>query len=124
MLLLEALTEQIIGAAIEVHRTLGPGMLESTYEACLCEELRLRGLKWERQVRLPIRYKGVVIQESYRMDIVVEGQVLLEIKSIDELDAIHEAQMLTYLKHSGLRVGLLFNFNTLTLMDGFKRLAN
>ncbi len=121
---LRELTHQIIAAAIEVHRELGPGLLESTYEACLCEELRLRGLKWKRQLSVPIRYKNVMIQEAYRIDLVVEDQVVIELKSIESLAPIHEVQVLTYLKHLDLRVGLLINFNVAVLKDGIKRVVN
>jgi len=119
-----ALTEQVIGAAIEVHRTLGPGLLESTYEHCLIHELAQRGLRARRQVALPVRYKGVQIDCGYRLDILVENQVLIEIKSVEKLAPIHEAQLLTYLRLAGLPVGLLLNFNVKLLKDGLVRRAN
>lgn len=119
----ESLTEQIIGAAIEVHRETGPGLLESAYEACLAHELTSRGLAVARQQELPIHYKGVRIDCAYRMDLVVEGLVLVELKSVAKLDPIHEAQLLTYMKLADLPVGLLINFNSKLLTDGIKRFA-
>ncbi|MCK4374617.1 MAG: GxxExxY protein [Candidatus Brocadiae bacterium] len=117
----EQLTEAIIGAAIEVHKALGPGLLESVYEECLCHELHLRGVSFTRQVELPIAYKGVKLQGGYRMDLVVEDTVLIEVKSVEETRAIHEAQLLTYLRLSGKRVGLLLNFGAARLRDGILR---
>ena len=117
-LLHEALTEQIIGAAIEVHRILGPGLLESAYEECLCHELHLRGLKFERQVSLPVAYKDVKLDCGYRLDIVVQDEIILELKCIDHVLPLHEAQLLTYLKLTGKRVGLIINFNVATLVRG------
>lgn len=117
----EELTDKIIGAAIEVHRALGPGLLESAYEACLCHELQLRSLDVQRQVDLPLVYKGVRLDCGYRLDVVVERAVLVELKAVDRLAPIHEAQLLTYLKLSGLRVGLVMNFNAAILKDGLVR---
>ena len=117
----DPLTEKIIGYAIEVHRTLGPGLLEATYESALCIELEFGGLKFERQVSIPVNYKSRVIGD-YRLDLVVEKSVILEIKSVDRFDPIFEAQLLTYLKITGLRCGLLLNFNSRLLKDGIKRL--
>ena len=114
----------MIGAAIEVHKALGPGLLESAYEECLCHELQLRGISFERQKELPIEYKGVHLDCGYRLDVVVEKGVILELKSCDALQPIHEAQLLTYLKLTGIGVGLLINFNTVVLKDGIKRLMN
>ena len=114
-------TEAIIGSAIEVHRALGPGLLESTYEACLCQELQMKGLAVERQVALPIDYKGIRLDCGYRMDVVVEKKVLLELKSIEGTQPIHEAQLLTYMRLSRMRVGLLINFNVYLLPDGITR---
>jgi len=108
-LLCEDLTEQILGAAIEVHKTLGPGLLESAYEECLCHELQERDIAFARQVELPIVYKDVTISCGYRADMVVADRVLLELKSVDKVLPIHEAQLLTYLRLSGKRVGLLLN---------------
>jgi GxxExxY protein len=118
-----ALSERVIKLAIDVHRHLGPGLLESTYEECLCFELRAAGTKFERQVALPVVYKTVRLDCAYRMDIVVERQLVVEIKSVDRLMSIHEAQMLTYLRLSGHKVGLLMNFNSAALKDGLRRLV-
>jgi GxxExxY protein len=116
------LTERIIGCAIEVHRQLGPGLLEGTYELALCIELSDAGLKNERQVAVPVVYKGRDIGE-YRLDIMVEDAVIVEIKSVERHDPVFEAQLLTYLKVTGKRVGLLINFNNRMLKDGIKRLV-
>jgi GxxExxY protein len=121
MLIQEQLTEQIIGAGIEVHRELGPGLLESVYEECLCHDLHLRGLSFQRQVNLPISYKGLKLDCGYRLDIVVEDSVLIELKSIEQILPIHEAQLLTYLRLSGKKVGLLINFNVSVLKNGIVR---
>jgi GxxExxY protein len=115
------LTEAIIGAAIEVHRILGPGLLESAYVACLCRELILRGISFETQVALPVAYKGVALDCGYRVDVLVDGRVALEIKAIEKIAKIHEAQLLTYLRLGGWDVGLLMNFNVPLLKDGIKR---
>ena len=120
-LLEEDLTNLIIGAAIEVHRELGPGLLESAYAACLCRELQLRGLEFEREKPMPVAYKGLHIDCGYRLDVLVDGRVILELKAVKELRPIHEAQLLTYLRLSGVRVGLLINFNVPVLRDGIKR---
>jgi GxxExxY protein len=116
-----ALTETIIGAAIEVHRALGPGLLESAYAECLCHELSLRNIPFRREVDLPIQYKGLKLDCGYRIDLIVADQVLLELKSTKEITPVHEAQLLTYLKLSSLRVGLLLNFNVAVLRDGITR---
>lgn len=121
MILEKALTEQIVGAAIEVHKHFGPGLLESAYEECLCRELYLRGLKFERQRNLPLEYKGIKLDCGYRIDIVVEEKVILELKVVDTIAPIHEAQLLTYLKLSGIEIGLIINFNVPVLKDGIKR---
>ena len=118
-----AITERIIGAAIEVHRHLGPGLLESAYEECLCWELLEAGLVLARQVPLPVAYKGVRLDCGHRLDVVVEGAVLLELKSVDRIAPVYEAQLLTYLRLTGLRVGLLLNFNARVLVDGVRRLV-
>ena len=118
---LAKLTEAIIGAAIEVHKHVGPGLLESTYQACMCRELELCGLPYECQKPVPLIYKGVPLDCGYRLDIVVAGLVIVEIKSVEALDKIHEAQLLTYLKLTKLKVGLLINFNVPLLKDGIKR---
>jgi len=122
---LNALTEQIIGAAIAVHRALGPGLLESAYESCLYHELVTRGLRVERQKPLPLTYEGVTLDCAYRMDLVVESSVIVEVKSVAKLDRVHEAQMLSYLKISGLKVGLVLNFNVKNLgLQGIMRKVN
>jgi len=118
------ITEAVLGGAIEVHKELGPGLLESAYEHCLCHELSLRGLKFERQVDLPVKYKGVRLDCGYKMDIVVEDLVIVELKAVDELSPVHEAQLLTYLKLSHRSVGLLINFNVRLLKEGIKRLVH
>ena len=121
---INALTEKIIGAAIEVHRELGPGLLESTYKACLAHELRLRGIVVETEKEMAIRYKNLVIEKAYKLDLLVQQLVIVELKSVDKVHAVHEAQLITYLKLSGTRVGLLINFNVKLLKDGIKRLIN
>lgn len=115
------LTGAIIGAAIEVHRALGPGLLESAYEACLIYELRLRRLKVESQKPLPVFYKDVMLDCGYRLDLVVDDQVIVEIKSVSGIAAIHEAQLLSYLRLSECKIGLLINFNMKILKDGIRR---
>ena len=114
-------TAPIIRAAIEVHRALGPGLLESAYEECLCHELHLCGLAFQRQVDLPVPYKGLKLDCGYKMDVVVEDEVVLELKSIERILPVHEAQLLTYLKLSWKRVGLLINFNVALLTRGIIR---
>ena len=116
------LTAKIIGAAIEVHKALGPGLLESAYESCLAYELSLLKIGFERQVPLPVRYKSLPLDCGYRLDFLVENLVVLELKAVERLEAIHEAQMLTYLKLGGWRVGLLINFNVPVLKRGIGRL--
>jgi GxxExxY protein len=118
------LSSKIIGAAIEVHKALGPGLLESAYEECMCHELTLRGLSFERQKPLPIVFKGKELDCSYRLDIVVENAIILELKSCEKLEPIHQAQLLTYLKLSTLHLGLLLNFNTAFMKDGIVRVVN
>ncbi len=117
------LTKLIIGLAIEVHQQLGPGLLESAYEECLCYELKQGGLAYVRQAPLPIVYKDVRLDCGYRLDLVVERQVIIEIKSVERLLPIHDAQVLTYLRLSGCRIGLIMNFNTAMLKDGLRRLV-
>jgi GxxExxY protein len=112
----------IIGAALEVHRALGPGLMESAYEACLAHELTLRGFSFERQRPVPVVYKGVPLDTQYRLDLVVDNLVIVELKAVAELLPIHDAQVLTYLKLTGLDVGLLFNFNTALLRSGMRRI--
>ena len=118
----DTLTKQIIGAAIQVHRELGPGLLESAYEVYLCHELSLSGLKIERQKIIPISYKGIKLDAGYRLDLVVEGQVIVEVKAVSELLPVYEAQLLSYLKQAGGGRGLLINFNVKLLKYGIRRL--
>lgn len=117
------LTHEIIGAAIEVHRHLGPGLLESAYEECLCHELSLRGLPFERQKPIPVVYKETKLDCGYRIDLLVADRVVVELKSIESLAPIHDAILLTYLRLSSCRLGLLINFNVITLKDGVRRLV-
>jgi GxxExxY protein len=117
------MTGKVIGAAIEVHKILGPGLLESAYEECLCHELELRGIPYERQKELPIEYKNIKLDCGYRLDVVVSSQLILELKACESLEAIHEAQLLTYLKLTGIPLGLLINFNVPVLKEGIRRLA-
>jgi GxxExxY protein len=123
MLYEKELTDGIIGAALEVHRHLGPGLLESTYEECLCHELRLCELAFERQKPLPLEYKGIKLDCGYRTDMIVENKVVLELKCVDSIAPVHEAQLLTYLRLSGLKVGLILNFHVALMRDGIKRLV-
>ena len=123
MLYEENLTRQIIGAAIEVHRYLGPGLLESVYEECLCRELELRNLAFERQKSLPLEYKGMSLNCGYRVDIMVGNSVILELKCVESIAPVHEAQLLTYLRLSGRKVGLILNFYATVMKDGIKRLV-
>jgi GxxExxY protein len=114
----EELTNKIIGSAIEVHRDLGPGLLESAYEECLCHELHLRGINFQRQVALPVKYKNINLDCGYRIDLIVEDAVVLELKCLEHILPVHEAQLLTYLKLTGKRVGLILNFFTAALTRG------
>ena len=118
------ITETIIGCAIEVHRTLGPGLLERTYEACLAKEFQLNQVPFDRQKRLNVTYKGLVLPHGYRLDLLVAQTVVVEIKTVAELLPIHDAQLLTYLKLGGYPVGLLLNFNVALLRDGIKRMVS
>jgi GxxExxY protein len=121
---LNKLTEAIIGAAISVHRELGPGLLESAYEACLAYELTDRGLRVERQKELPVTYRGHSLDCGYRLDLLIEDLVIVELKAVEKLQPIHEAQLLSYLKLSGAPLGLLLNFNVIELRRGIRRLVN
>ncbi len=121
---LNGITENIIGAAIQVHRALGPGLLESAYEACLAFELAKRGLRVEQQKPLPLIYEEIKLECGYRMDLLVEGLIVVEVKSVDGLAPIHEAQVITYLKLSGCKLALLINFNVTLLKDGIRRFIN
>ena len=118
------LSSKIIGAAIEVHKVLGPGLLESSYQKCLCHELRLRGIPFEHEKPLPLVYKGEKLDGGYQMDLVVQNAIIVELKSCEKLEPIHEAQLLTYLKLSGLKLGLLLNFNVPLMRDGICRMVN
>ena len=120
----QELTGQILGAAIEVHKQLGPGLLESTYQACLCHELELRGISFECQKPLPLEYKGIKLECGYRIDLLVAGLVIVEIESVEVLAPIHEALLLTYLKLTGIKVGFLINFNLVVLKKGIRRLVH
>ena len=117
------LSEEIIGAAIEVHRALGPGLLESAYEECLCHELGLRTLSYERQRPLPLNYKGHQLDCGYRLDLLVEDKVVVEVKTVESIKRIHKAQLITYLKLGGWRLGLLINFNVPVLKEGIRRVV-
>ena len=119
----DELSKRVIGCAIEVHRELGPGLLESTYEQCLAHELSLNGIRFQRQHPMPVAYKGVQIDCGYRLDVFVESRLILELKSVDAIKGIHQAQLLTYMKLAGVAVGLLMNFNVARLKDGIKRLV-
>jgi GxxExxY protein len=117
----DALSGKVIGCALQVHRELGPGLLESTYEACLAHELSLAGVHFTLQQTLPVCYRGLRLDCGYRVDLLVENELIMEIKSVDQILGIHEAQLLTYLKLAGLRIGLLLNFNVPLLKNGLKR---
>jgi len=121
---LNELGRELIGAAIEGHRALGPGLLESAYEMSLCHELALRNIRFERQVPLPVFYKGMQLDCGYRLDLVLEGFIIVELKSIDDFSAIHEAQIMSYLRLSEKPLGYLINFNVLLLKNGIRRFAN
>jgi len=121
---LNEVSGQIVDAAMKVHSALGPGLLESAYEGCLVHELRKRGLQVANQVALPVVYDGVEIDVGYRLDLLVERSVIAELKAVDKIAPIHEAQLLTYLKLSGHRLGLLLNFNVVRMKDGIKRMVN
>jgi len=119
----DSLTERVIGLAIEVHRGLGPGLLESAYEECLCFELKAAAISFARQVPLPVTYKTVRLECGYRMDLVVEQRLVIEMKTVERLLPVHDAQLLTYLKLSGMPTGLILNFNAAVLREGIKRLV-
>lgn len=118
------ISSKIIGAAIEVHKQLGPGLLESTYETCLAYELKQMGLDVKQQQALPVVYKEVKLDAGYRIDLLIENKVIIEIKSVEALADIHTAQLLTYLKLKDLKLGLLINFNSVRVIDGLKRIVN
>jgi len=117
------LSNMVIGCALNVHRELGPGLLESTYEQCLCYELAKAGIRFERQKELPVKYQGVDIECGYRVDLLVEGKLIVELKSVNALERIHEAQLLTYMKLAEIQIGLLINFNSVLLKDGIRRMV-
>ena len=117
----DPLTAEVIGAAIEVHRELGPGLLESVYEVCLCRELALKGIAYQRQAPLPIVYKGERLDADLRIDILLPGKLILELKAVEKILPVHEAQLMTYLRLTGIHVGLLLNFNVPVLKDGILR---
>ena len=121
---MDKLSEKIIGAAIEVHRALGPGLLESIYAESLTQELRAAGLHVDRELQLPVKYKGITLQQTMRLDILVEDSIILECKSVAELLPVHTAQLLTYLRLSERKLGLLLNFNVPAMRNGIKRVAN
>jgi GxxExxY protein len=120
----DPLTEKIIGLAIDIHRHLGPGLLESAYEKCLAFEVTQAGIAFERQIGVPVIYKSIRLDCAYKLDLKVENQIIVEIKSVERLMPIHEAQVITYLRLTGLPVGLLLNFNTNVLKNGIRRLVN
>ena len=121
---LDSITKQVIGGAIDVHRALGPGLLESVYETCLASELIDRGIRVERQKGLPVTYKEITLESGYRLDLLVNDKVIVEIKAVELLSPLHKSQLLTYLKLSGLRVDLLINFNVPELRKGVQRIVN
>ena len=124
MMNINKLSSRIIGAAIEVHKALGPGLLESAYEECICHELSTGGLSLERQKPLAVQYKGINLDCCYRLDVVVEDAIILELKSCEKIEPIHKAQLLTYLKLSGFKLGLLLNFNVTLMREGIVRIVN
>jgi GxxExxY protein len=119
----EPISHSVIGAAIEVHRCLGPGLLESAYEACLCYELRQRDIQFVQQARLPLVYKDLKLEEGYRIDILIPGQLIIEVKAVDAIAPVHQAQLLTYMRLTGIRAGLILNFFVPVLKDGIKRMV-
>lgn len=123
MLYDKELTSQIIRAAIEVHRSLGPGLLESAYQVCLAHEFSLQDIRFEQEVPLPLEYKGMRLDCGYRLDFLIDGKVVVELKAVNEIQPVHEAQLLTYLKLTGCQVGLLINFNVPVLRRGIKRMV-
>jgi GxxExxY protein len=121
---LNTLSGIILDSSIEVHRNLGPGLLESVYESCLCKEFDLRKIYYQRQVSIPVKYKGEQLDADYRIDILVENEIIIELKSVDIMHPVFKAQLLTYLKLANKNLGLLINFNVPRLVDGFKRMVN
>jgi GxxExxY protein len=121
---IEALATNSVDAALEVHRQLGPGLLESAYEACFAHELELRGIRYQRQLAVPLNYKGKPVEVGFRADVVIDGKLLIELKAVDDLQPIHRAQVITYLKLLNLPLGLLINFNSALLKNGLRRILN
>jgi GxxExxY protein len=121
---IEALATNSVDAALEVHRQLGPGLLESAYEACFAHELELRGIRFQRQLPVPLNYKGRLVEVGFRADVVIDGKLLIELKAVDDLQPIHRAQVITYLKLLNLPLGLLINFNSTLLKNGLRRVLN
>jgi GxxExxY protein len=119
----EELSNKVIGCAIEVHRNLGPGLLESTYEQCLAHELKIEGMPFKLQYPLPVEYKGIKLDCGYRIDLLVDNYLIVELKSVENVLPIHQAQLLTYMKLSGIKIGLLMNFNVKYMKDGIKRMV-
>ncbi len=117
----DELSKKVIGLAIEVHRELGPGLLENTYKQCLAYELSQAGINFKIEVELPVKYKNILISCGYRIDLLIEDELIIELKSVDKILPIHEAQLLTYMKLSGIKAGLLINYNEILLKDGIKR---
>jgi GxxExxY protein len=117
----DALSKQVIGLALEVHQQLGPGLLESSYEKCLAHELKTHGIQYDTQKSMPVLYKGLELDCGYRIDLIVEGKLIIELKSVDSLTNVHEAQILTYMKLANIKTGLLINFNNRLLKNGIKR---
>ncbi len=120
----EALATIAVDAALEVHRQLGPGLLESAYEACFAHELELRGIRYQRQLPVPLNYKGKLVEVGFRADVIIGEKLLIELKAVDELQPIHRAQVITYLKLMNLPLGLLINFNSALLKNGLRRILN
>jgi GxxExxY protein len=120
-MIFDELSNRVIGCALEVHRELGPGLLESTYEQCLAHELKLNGIAFELQHPLPVKYKGIRLDCGYRVDVLVEDKLIIELKSVERIRPIHEAQLLTYMRLAEIKIGLLINFNVMKLKDGIKR---
>ena len=120
-MIFDELSNRVIGCALEVHRELGPGLLESTYEQCLAHELKLNGIAFELQHPLPVKYKGIRLDCGYRVDVLVEDKLIIELKSVERIKPIHEAQLLTYMRLAEIKIGLLINFNVMKLKDGIKR---
>ncbi len=117
----DELSNRVIGCALEVHRQLGPGLLESTYEQCLAHELRMKSIEFKVQHPLPVRYKGILLDCGYRVDLLIENKLIIELKSVEKIKGIHEAQLLTYMRLAGIKTGLLMNFNVTRLKTGIKR---